>query len=116
MPNYKIYHNPRCSKSRQTLQILKNAGVEIEVVLYLENHPSKKEIKELARLLNMRLIEFTRIKEGEFRASGLSKDASDDEIVDLLAKMPKLIERPIVIKDGNQAVIGRPPENVNQLL
>lgn len=116
MSSFKIYHNPRCSKSRQTLSLLQENGVEPEVVLYLTHAPSREEIAKLSELLGVRPIEMTRTKETLFKELGLSKDDSDDAILDALAAHPKLIERPIVVRDGELAVIGRPPENALELI
>ncbi len=113
---YHIYHNPRCSKSRQTFQLLKDNGIEPEVILYLENPPNKSELQDIAKLLGMKPIEFTRRKESEFKQAGLSKDSSDVEVLNAMVKYPKLIERPIVIKDNKKAVLGRPPESVLGIL
>ncbi len=111
----RIYHNPRCSKSRQTLQLIEQAGVEPEVVLYLETPPDEDELLELVNMLDIRAHELLRSKEDEYKLAGLSPDSSEEEIIAAMAEYPKLIERPIVVRDG-KAVLGRPPENVNQLL
>lgn len=116
MSDFVIYHNPRCSKSRQTLNLLQENGVEPEVVLYLEQAPSREEIVKLCELLGVKPIQITRVKEAFFKELELSKDAEDDVILDALAEHPKLIERPIVVRDGQAAVMGRPPENVLELL
>lgn len=110
--NYVIYHNPRCSKSRETLQLLKDSGIVPEVRLYLEDPPSKDELQALERLLDMPISEFTRKNETLYK--GLAP--SDNELIDVVAKNPILLERPIVIKDEKKAVIGRPPENIRILL
>ncbi len=114
MSNYTIWHNPRCTKSRQTLQLFKDNGIEPTVRLYLEDNPTKKELQEATTKLGMRPIEFTRKKEEAFKEAGLTKDSSDDEVLSAMVKYPKLIERPIVIKN-KKAVLGRPPENVLNL-
>jgi arsenate reductase (glutaredoxin) len=111
-----IYHNPRCSKSRQTLQLLQEHGVEPEIVLYLEQPPTKKQLQELLKKLGIGARELLRKSEDEYRQLGLDDPAlSEAAIVAALAAHPKLIERPIVVK-GARAVLGRPPENVLQLL
>ncbi len=113
----KIYHNPRCSKSRQTLALLTDRGIEPETILYLENPPSAAEVLGLAKELGIPPLEFTRTKESLFKELGLSKkdERSDEEWAKLLAANPKLIERPIVVANG-KAALGRPPENVLQIL
>ena len=116
MSQFTIYHNPRCSKSRQTLQLLQDNGVEPEVVLYLEQPPSKKQLKELLGKLGISARELLRKSEDEYRELGLDDAAlGDDVILDAMHTHPKLIERPIVVS-GNRAVIGRPPENVLTIL
>jgi arsenate reductase len=111
-----IYHNPRCSKSRQALQLLQEHGVEPEIVLYLEQPPTKKQLQELLKKLGIGARELLRKSEDEYRQLGLDDPAlSEAAIVAALAAHPKLIERPIVVK-GARAVLGRPPENVLQLL
>ncbi len=111
----KIYHNPRCSKSRQTLKILHDHGLEPEIVLYLETPPSKKEIQEILKKLNISPEKLVRKGEKIFKEHFKGKEMSDEEWIDAMVKYPKLIERPIVI-DKDKAVLGRPPENVIQLI
>ncbi len=108
-----IYHNPRCSKSRQTLALIEDNNQEFTVVEYLKTPLSEGEIKNLLNLLTVTPIEMMRIKEAEFKEQNL-KGADDDILISAMAKTPKLIERPIVVK-GNKAIIGRPPENVLSL-
>lgn len=115
MSQFTIYHNPRCSKSRNTLSLLQENGVEPEVVLYLENPPSEQEIKTLLKKLGIPADALVRRGEDDYKAAGLSKTSTDTEIVAAMAARPKLIERPIVVKGAN-AVLGRPPENVLALL
>lgn len=116
MSDWTIYHNPRCSKSRQTLQLLEAHGIAADVVLYLDNPPSKKQLKILLSLLGLSARELLRKGEDEYRELGLG-DArlSEDKLLDAMAAHPKLIERPIVVHAG-RAVLGRPPENALQLL
>jgi arsenate reductase len=110
----KIYHNPRCSKSRQTLQLIQNAGVEPEIIEYLNDTPSKEELELVINMLGIRPYDLLRRGESDFKENFKGKDLSDSQWIDAMIKYPKLIERPIVIKDKN-AVIGRPPENVKEL-
>lgn len=111
----RIYHNPRCSKSRQTLELIQQAGVEPEVVLYLETPPTADELRTLVSRLGISARDLLRRKEAEYAEAGLSNDSSEDEVIAAMVKYPKLIERPIVVK-GDKAVLGRPPENVKSLL
>lgn len=111
-----IYHNPRCSKSRQTLQLLQEKGVEPEVVEYLQSPPSQDELKDILAKLGMQPRDLMRKKEDEYKALNLANDSlSNDELVAAMVENPKLIERPIVIAGGKVA-IGRPPENVLAIL
>ena len=112
----KIYHNPRCSKSRQTLQLLKDNNIEPEVVKYLETPPTKEELEKILDLLGMEPRELMRRREKEYKELGLDDpDLSRDQLIQAMAEHPRLIERPIVIK-GGKAALGRPPEKVLELL
>jgi len=111
----KIYHNPRCSKSRNTLALLEEQGVEAEVIKYLDTPPTKQELKELLKMLGMSARELIRIKEEIYKELGLKDINDEDKLIEAMVANPKLIERPIVVKDG-KAVIGRPIENVVELL
>ncbi|GAB2191076.1 arsenate reductase (glutaredoxin) [Sessilibacter sp. MAH1] len=112
----KIYHNPRCSKSRNTLQIIEEAGIEPEVILYLQTPPSAEDIKDLLTKLGMSARDLLRKGEDDYKANNLSDESlSEDQLIQFMVQYPKLIERPIVVK-GNKAVLGRPPENVQALL
>ena len=110
-----IWHNPRCSKSRETLAILEEAGVPLTVRRYLEDAPSLDELRAAQAALGLPVIAMMRPKETLFRDLGLSKDDSDAALLAALAAHPKLLERPIVFHD-TRAVIGRPPEAVRALL
>ncbi len=112
----KIYHNPRCSKSRQTLQLLKDNQVEPEIFEYLKTPPSREELEQVLDMLGLEPRELMRTKEKEYREQGLDNpELSRDQLIDAMLATPKLIERPVVIKDG-KAAIGRPPEKVLELL
>jgi arsenate reductase len=107
-----IYHNPRCSKSRQALALLQDNGVQPKVVEYLKNPLTLNQLKTLKAHFDMG--DFVRTNEQEFKNLGLSLD--DDEVVlKAISECPKLMQRPIVVK-GNKAIIGRPPENVMELI
>ena len=108
----KIYHNPRCSKSRQTLEIIQKQGHQPEIIKYLESPPSIKEIKNLLSLLNLQPRELMRKNEAAFKDNHMSNlYLSEDDLIELMHNYPKVIERPIVV-NNNKAIIGRPPENV----
>lgn len=109
-----IYHNPRCSKSRETLALLREAGVEPKVVEYLQEPPTASRLKELCQLLGLRPKQLVRTKEEAFAKLKLDLD-DDAAVLQALAKHPVLLERPIVVR-GKRAAIGRPPENVRALL
>ena len=111
----KIYHNPRCSKSRQTLALLQENGVEPEVVLYLENIPSTEELRDLLSKLEITPMQLIRKGEKDWKENYKGKELSDAQLIQAMIAHPKLIERPIVVKD-NKAVLGRPPENALELL
>jgi len=109
-----IYHNPRCSKSRQTLALIEESNTPVSIVEYLKTPLSKEKIEQLLSLLDIKPIDMMRTKEAEFKEMGL-KGASDDALIAAMVSTPKLIERPIV-ESETTAIIGRPPENVNALL
>ena len=110
-----IWHNLRCRKSRETLAILHEKNEEVEVVLYLETPPTKEELSEVIKKLGIRPEELIRKGETLFKEKFKGRNFSDQEWIDILAANPKLIERPVVIK-GGKAAIGRPPENVLEIL
>ncbi len=113
----RIYHNPRCSKSRQTLKLLEEHNVEIDVIEYLKTPPTKKELKDILKLLDMDdPRELMRKKEKAYTEQGLDDpDLTFDALVNTMINYPIVIERPIVIANG-KAVLGRPPENVLNIL
>lgn len=111
----KIYHNPRCSKSRQGLEIIQNSGKEFEVIKYLDNIPSEKELSEIIKQLGITPIELVRKNEKIWKEEFKGKELSDAEIIKAMVDNPKLIERPIVI-NNSKAVIGRPPENISDII
>ncbi|MBB6611957.1 arsenate reductase (glutaredoxin) [Pontibacter sp. Tf4] len=111
----RIYHNTRCSKSRCTLDLLKEHNQEVEVVEYLKQTPSAEELKGLLQKLGMKPEALVRKGEAVYKERYAGKNLNDDEWIQAMVENPVLIERPIVVK-GDKAVIGRPPENVLQLL
>jgi len=111
-----IYHNPRCTKSRLTLALLEEHGLEPDVVLYLETAPTQAMLKSIAKKLGLSDIrQMMRTKEAIYGELGLSGVTDDDGLLDAMVKNPILIERPIVVH-GAKAAIGRPPENVLEIL
>ena len=116
--NITIYHNPRCSKSRKTLEILQNAGIEPRIVAYLDTPPSAVELTALAKRLEIPVNGLLRRKEDEFREACDLPDLDDDRaLAAWLVDHPRVIERPIVVDEtSGKAIIGRPPENVNALI
>lgn len=110
-----IYHNPRCRKSRETLQLIQDAGIEPEVVEYLKTPPGKKELRDLISMLGIKPEQLIRKQEKEFKENYKGKVLSDSEWIDAMVEHPKLMERPIVV-EGKKAILGRPPENVKELL
>lgn len=115
MDNMKIYHNPRCSKSRETLKLMEEHQAEFEVVEYLKTVPSVEELKALVAKLGISPEQLLRKNEAVYKENYKGKKLSDDEWLEAMVEHPKLIERPIIVK-GNQAVLGRPPQNVIKLL
>ncbi len=114
--DFKIYHNPRCSKSRQTLALLEENGIEPELILYLETPPSAAQLAELVSLLGIAPRQLLRKGEDEFKANNLQDEGvGDDQILQAMSENPILIERPIVVSAG-RAVLGRPPESVLALI
>ncbi len=111
----KIYHNPRCGKSRTGLSILEKSGKQFKVIKYLEDIPTKAELKEVISLLNISPEELVRKNEAIWKELFKGKSLTDEAIIDAMVAHPKLIERPIVI-NGNKAIIGRPPERIIEIL
>lgn len=111
----KIYHNPRCSKSRQTLALLQENGVEPDVVLYLDNIMTADELRCLLAKLGISPMQLVRKGESVWKEKYKGKELSDDQVIEAMIANPKLIERPIVVKDQS-AVLGRPPENILELI
>jgi len=108
-------HNPRCSKSREALKILEESGVNAEVVKYLETPPTKEELKNLLKMLGINARELMRTKEAIYKELNLKSVTDEEALINAMVENPKLIERPIVIKDG-KAVIGRPSSNIVEFL
>ncbi|MEE2767573.1 MAG: arsenate reductase (glutaredoxin) [Pseudomonadota bacterium] len=111
-----IYHNPRCSKSRQTLQLLRDKGIEPNIIEYLSTPPNPAELSDILDRLGLEPRDLMRKKEAEYAEAGLDNPGlSREELIQRMVDYPKVIERPIVLKD-NKAAVGRPPENVLEIL
>ncbi len=115
MAEVTIYHNPRCSKSRQTLALLEENKIDVRIVNYLEAPPTADELKEIISLLSVSAFDIVRTGEAEYKEAGIDASSSDESVINAIVNAPKLMQRPIVV--GNQeAIIGRPPENVMRLI
>ena len=113
---YTIFHNPRCSKSRQALEILHNKNISPNIVLYLEKKLSKKDLKQLLQKLNLSIRDILRKGEDDYKNNKLNNEKfTDDQLINYVIKFPKLIERPIVLVD-KKGLIARPPKRVLELL
>ncbi len=110
-----IFHNPRCSKSRQALALLREHGEEPEIIEYLKTPPNETALRELLAKLGLSAHEILRTKEAAYAECGLSPESTETDILTAIVQHPILLERPIIVKDVN-AVIGRPPENLLKLL
>ncbi len=110
-----IWHNPRCSKSREALKLLEENGVEVEVFKYLDEKITKEDIKNILKLIGAKPRDIMRTKESIYKELGLKNVDDDEKLITAMVENPKLIERPIVIKD-NKAVIGRPPTKVLDII
>ncbi len=114
--NIRIYHNPRCSKSRTTLALLDEQGIEANVIEYLKTPPSAEELDQLLNMLGLEPRELMRTHEAEYKDNNLADESlTRDQLIDAMVKFPKLIERPIVVCNG-KAAIGRPPERILEIL
>ena len=111
----KIYHNPRCSKSRQTLTLIQEKGEEVEIIEYLRNPPTFEDLEVILVKLAISPIDLIRNKEEIWKEEYKGKELKDGEIIQAMVNHPKIMERPIVI-NGMKAVIGRPPENVLEII
>lgn len=115
--SFTIYHNPRCAKSRQTLALLQQNGIEPTIRLYLENALNVEELTDLLQALDLKANQVVRKGEAIFKEHFKGRTLQEDEWLTALAQYPKLIERPIVVNDeSKKAIIGRPPENIDILL
>jgi arsenate reductase len=112
---YQIYHNPRCRKSRETLELLKSNKIDPEIILYLEDVPTQKALREILKNLDIPAEQLVRKSESIYKEKFKGKKLTEKEWIKAMVTYPKLIERPIVIK-SKKAVLGRPPENVLALI
>ena len=110
-----VYHNPRCSKSRQTLELLKSQGVDAKIVLYLETPPNSAELSVLVKKLGISAQQLIRKSEQDYKDNFRNVEMTEQQWLEAMSKHPKLIERPIVV-NGDSAALGRPPENVLEIL
>ncbi len=115
MKQITIWHNPRCSKSREALSILEESGCEKEIIKYLEETPDKNRIKTILKMLNISARDLMRKQEAIYKELKLKEVDDEEKLIAAMAENPKLIERPIIIKD-NKAIIGRPPSLVNDFI
>jgi len=115
MSNITIWHNPKCSKSRNAATLLEERGIEAEVVKYLDTPPSQEEIKAVLTMLGISARELMRTKEAIYKELDLKNVADEEKLIKAMAEHPKLIERPVVIKNG-KAAIGRPIEKIIELI
>lgn len=110
-----IYHNPRCSKSREGLQILEQTGKDFKIIKYLEDTPNFQKLNKIIKLLKIKPIELVRENEKIWKEHFKNSNLSDNELIKIMVKHPNLIERPIVI-NGNKATIGRPPSKILEII
>ena len=115
MEDITIWHNPRCSKSRNALNLLEEKNIDANVVKYLDETPSKDELKDILNKLNMTAQELMRKGEDVYKELDLKNETNEEKLLDAMIENPKLIERPVIIR-GNKAVIARPIENLEELL
>ncbi len=111
----KIYHNPRCRKSREGLALVEASGQPFEIVYYLDTVPSKQELKEIIQHLGISPMNLVRTQEAIWKSEYKGKELSEDMVLEALSKYPKLIERPIVL-NNQKGVVGRPPEKISKFL
>ena len=115
MQNIEIWHNPQCSKSRNAMELLEAKGLNTSVIKYLENVPTKEQIKAVLKKLNMKASQILRTGEDIYKELNLKETDDEDKLIEIMTEHPILIERPIIIK-GEIAVIARPIENLEELL
>lgn len=109
-----IYHNPNCSKSRESLKLISESDNEVEVIEYLKNPPTMELLQKLSKLLGLKPSEFVRKKDSIIKEENIDL-SSEEKVLEAMSKYPKIIERPIIV-NGEKAVIGRPPEKVKEII
>ena len=115
MQDIQIWHNPKCSKSRAEIDLLQSKNIDANIVKYLETTPSKEQLKDVLKKLNMNASQLLRTGEDIYKELNLNQIEDENELIDIMVKNPILIERPIIIR-GENAVIARPIENLSELL
>jgi len=115
MANVTIWHNPRCGKSRDAVNLLEEKDIDAQVVKYLDTPPSKDELKAVLKMLGISARELMRTKEDIYKELNLKEETEEEKLIEAMVAHPKLIERPVVIKDG-KAAIGRPLQNIVDIL
>ncbi len=115
MEKIKVFHNNRCSKSRQALALVRDISEDIEVIEYMNSGISKEALRTMLNQLNMAPLELMRKGEADYKEHVRGKDLTEDQLLDLMLQYPKLIERPVVVQNG-KAIVARPPELVNEFL
>ena len=115
MQNIQIWHNPKCSKSRNAMTLLEEKGINADIVKYLESTPTKEQLTEVLKKLNMSAKELLRTGEDVYKELNLKDESDEEKLINIMVENPILIERPIIIK-GDIAVIARPIENLEELL
>lgn len=115
MTSVTIYHNPKCSKSRQTLALLEERDLKLRIVLYLDSPPSRSELSDIVKMLGVEAADIVRTGEDEYKESGLTAESPEEDVLDAILIAPKLMQRPIVIC-GDQARVGRPPESALEII
>jgi len=115
MKDVTVWHNPRCSKSREAIKIVEESGCDAEVVKYLETNPDKETLTNLLKMLDLTPRELMRTKEAIYKELKLKDESNDEKLIEAMVENPKLIERPVLIKDG-KAIIGRPTERISEFL
>ena len=110
-----IYHNPRCGKSREGLQLLEKSGKDFKIIKYLEETPNKQDLEKIIKLLKIKPIELVRTNEKIWKENFKNSNFSDEQLIKIMVENPILIERPIVVS-GGKAVIGRPPTKILEII
>ncbi|HIP15015.1 MAG TPA: arsenate reductase (glutaredoxin) [Sulfurimonas autotrophica] len=117
MSKYTILHNPRCSKSREALKILEENGITADIIKYLDERPSAAQIKKIIQMLSLQSArDMMRTKETIYKELDLKNETDEEKLIEAMVAHPKLIERPIIIKDDKEAIIARPPEKTKEFL